>query len=272
MRDELERTPSDQSGEDQDLNDSGDPIQADSESHETVDETEESNYRKPLLARLINGAGMETSIGVDIVLDWVQVLVIAGILAWFTMSFAMVRMRVPTESMEPTILVNDSFFVDKFTYGVGINEPEPGDIIVFWHTHQFQRCKANSFLFFSWGEEVPCKERFVKRLIAKGPAQVAIRQGEVYVNDLRLDGEAFNRDYVCNRGEATRPPQERPTEGCEYDVPEGKWFVLGDNTPNSNDSRFWGSLDKSEFIGEPFLRVWPINRIGPMNGYFGTQH
>jgi len=74
--------------------------------------------------------GIPTSPGVEWVLDWLQVIAIAGVLAWAVMTYGVVRMRVPTGSMEPTIMPGDSFFVDKFTYLVGLNKPEPGDIII----------------------------------------------------------------------------------------------------------------------------------------------
>ncbi|MFB6284989.1 MAG: signal peptidase I [Candidatus Bipolaricaulia bacterium] len=224
---------------------------------------------KPLLARMFNKIGIPTRPGVDWVLDWIQVLVIAGILAWVVMNYGIVRMRVPTGSMEPTIMPGDSFFVDKFTYLLGVNSPEPGDIIVFWHTDNSRMCPENRLLYWSWGKLEPCKERYVKRLIAEGPAKVAIRQGDVYVDGELRDGPAFDRDYVCRAG-APRNPEARDAEGCSWDVPDGKMFVLGDNTRNSSDSRYWGFANVSTLIGEPFFRVWPVNRIGPMNGYFGS--
>ncbi len=221
-------------------------------------------HHKPFLSRVLNRVGISTSIGVDKSFDWLQVLVIAGLLAWLTMSFGIVRMRVPTGSMIPTIMEGDSFFVDKFTYLAGLQKPVPGDIIVFWHRDDGGRklCR-DSFLLWQYGDPKICKERYVKRLIAEGPAEVKIEQGKIYVNGQMLTGSAFNREYTCaGSGASANGP-------CNFIVDAGEYFVLGDNTRNSSDSRFWGSFAKEEFIGEPFFRVWPVNRVGPMNSYFG---
>jgi len=238
------------------------------EGYEPTDLQEDSRS-KPFLSRMLNGMGVSTSAGIDWVFDWLQVLLIAGILAWITMSYGMVRMRVPTGSMIPTIEIGDSFFVDKFSYEIGLNEPEPGDIVVFWHTES-RRCREHQFLFWEWGDRVPCRERYVKRLIAIGPSQVTIRQGDLYVDGQRLINPAFDRDYVCNNADH-RTPELRSAEGCTHIVPEGEFFVMGDNTRNSSDSRYWGTVNPNDFIGEPFFRVWPADRMGPMNQYFGSN-
>ena len=105
--------------------------------------------------------------------------------------------------------------------------------------------------------------RYVKRLIAVGGQTIHIRSGNLYVDGERLTEPEFDRQYS-----STDPRMGfgvTPTE-----VPSGYWFVLGDNTSNSWDSRYWGFVNESDFIGEPFLRVWPLNRFGLMNGYFGS--
>ena len=105
--------------------------------------------------------------------------------------------------------------------------------------------------------------RYVKRLIAVEGQTIHIRGGDIYIDDERLTDPAFDRFYA-----STDPRMGfgvTPTE-----VPPGHWFVLGDNTNNSWDSRYWGFVDERDFIGEPFLRVWPLTRFGLMNGYFGS--
>ena len=274
MRDEFESdrpdhqgqldSGSEHSGEDAVQSSSNVDLEADSETAE-----QKPRRRKPLTSRILGSLGVNTSPVADWIFDWLQVFVIAGLLAWLTMSEGTVRMQVPTASMVPTIEVGDSFFVDKLTYKLGIRDKKPGDIIVFWHTDQFSRCKERILFFWTSDEEKPCKERFVKRLIAIGPAEVQIIQGDVYVDGEKLIGPAFDRDYVCGANDH-RDPLLRSPDGCTHVVPENEYFVLGDNTPNSNDSRFWGTVKADEFIGEPFLRVLPVNRLGMMNGYFGS--
>ena len=207
--------------------------------------------RKPYLARLLNRLGVQTGETAEWVLDWLQVLVVAGLLAWLVMTFVVVRMRVPTGSMIPTIEPGDSFFVDKISYY--FREPKPGDIIVFWHH-----------------EPNGTVTRYVKRLIAVGGQTVQIKDCKVYVDGKPLLSDEFNH-----------PGHPNPQRQCYYNagkmgektwtVPPDSYFVLGDNSRNSLDSRFWGFVSKKDFIGEPFLRVWPPSRLGFMNGYFGSR-
>lgn len=215
---------------------------------------------KPLLARLLNGLGFSTSPGVEWGLDWLQVLVVAGLLAWFTMSYVVVRMEVPTGSMEPTIMPGDSFFVDKVSYDLGLKHPKPGDIIVFWHYESAPKCR-DGFLLWHWGPRHGCWVRYVKRLVAVGGQTVQLKGNcKVTINGKPLDSPAFARCYEARGRMGT----------SVWKVPPGSYFALGDNTENSSDSRYWGFLKASEFIGEPFLRVWPFGRLGFMNGYLGS--
>ena len=251
------------------------------------------------------------------VLEWTEVLVVAGVLAVLIMSFVTVRMHVPTGSMIPTIDPKDSFFVDRITYY--FRDPKPGDIIVFRHTEQVlvrsveegsiadaagvepgdQLLYLNSEPIYTTEAadaylasllegvelrltvvggrqyELGAKEgghesledlgiaarerrmRYVKRLVAVGGQTVQIVGGEIHVDGEKLTDPRFDRHYYSN--------DPRFRYGVEPTlVPEGHYFVLGDNSQNSFDSRFWGFVDEKDFIGEPYLRVWPLNRFGLM--------
>ncbi len=97
--------------------------------------------------------------------------------------------------------------------------------------------------------------RYVKRLIAVGGQTVYIHDGKVEVDGAVLSGERFDRTYISN---GTRMLYGvTPTR-----VPDGMLFMLGDNSGDSFDSRYWGFVDQAAVIGVPYLRVWPINRFG----------
>ena len=275
--------------------------------------------KKPAwILRLVWRLGYQPGRVMREVLEWIEVLVVAGALAALIMTFITVRMHVPTGSMIPTIDPKDSFFVDRVTYY--FRDPKPGDIVVFRHTEAVSvrsvrdgsvaeaagvesgpqllylndepaystdgldlyiagladgtslRLTAVGGEQYDLGEKqagqasledlgIVTREkrmRYVKRLIAVGGQTVEIRGGDVYVDGELLTDSRFDRYYYSN------DPRFRygvdPTL-----VPEGHYFVLGDNSQNSFDSRFWGFVDERDFIGEPYLRVWPLSRFGLMN-------
>ncbi|QAA76544.1 MAG: Signal peptidase I [Candidatus Bipolaricaulis sibiricus] len=104
------------------------------------------------------------------------------------------------------------------------------------------------------------QERYVKRLIAVGGQTVQIVGGKVLVDGQPLAPVAGRTYWTQGMG---MQYGIAPTL-----VPRGHYFVLGDNTMNSYDSRYWGFVPEEELIGAPFFRVWPLSRFGPMNGYW----
>ncbi len=107
------------------------------------------------------------------------------------------------------------------------------------------------------------QERYVKRLIAVGGQTVQIVGGKVVVDGTPLAAVAHRTYWTQGSG---MQYGIAPTP-----VPQGHFFVLGDNTMNSYDSRYWGFVPEEELIGAPFFRVWPLPRFGPMNGYWWSS-
>jgi len=260
------------------------------------------------------------------VLEWIEVLVVAGALAAIIMIFVTVRMHVPTDSMYPTIDGDrnpwkaDSFFVDRITYY--FRDPKPGSIVVFRHTDAVfvqrviegspaeaagvvegkQLRELNSVPVYTqvlaegalaeWDDGTPLRlqtvdleiydlgektdgastfedlgivvrekrMRYVKRLVAVGGQTVYIQDGDIYVDGERLEDERFDRTY-----QSASPYFQFGVNPDEPTVvPEGHYFVLGDNSGASFDSRYWGFVDDRDMIGVPYIRVWPLNRFGLM--------
>lgn len=177
----------------------------------------------------------------------IEAIVIAVILALFIRTFVVQAFRIPSGSMEDTLLIGDHILVNKFIYGVKlpftdmtlvpISNPERGDVIVFKYP------------------EDPKKD-FIKRCVAIGGDVVEGRDKKLYVNGDPVD-EAHAK-FTDNRSIAKRFSQ-RDNFG-PITVPEGKIFAMGDNRDNSHDSRFWGFVDLEAVKGEAFLIYFSWNK------------
>jgi signal peptidase I len=180
----------------------------------------------------------------------------SGLIA-FVLVFMLIRpfvvqaFYIPSESMEPTLLKHDRILVNKFTYR--LNEPQRGDIIVF---------DAPPQALFGADQK-----DFVKRLIGLSGDKIRIRRGDgVYINAQRLEEPP----------EIPRPQYDFPTDAFgqladkPYVVPEGCYFVLGDNRNLSNDSHKWidpvtgapnPSLEADRLVGKAMVIFWPPPRV-----------
>ncbi len=147
--------------------------------------------------------------------------------------------KIPSGSMIPTLLVGDKLFVNKFIYR--FHPPQEGDIVVFR---------------FPDPDKSHPKKDYIKRLVASENETVEIRDGKIYVNDKVLDDpKTFGKFYYYNHGPYADPGQKTL-------IPKDSYFVLGDNSANSTDSRFWGFVPKKNMIGKAFVRWWPPSRLG----------
>jgi signal peptidase I len=182
----------------------------------------------------------------------VEALAIAIILALFIRAFVVQAFKIPSGSMQNTLLIGDYILVNKFIYGVKIpfteitvipvKEPKKGDIIVFKFPGD------------------PSKD-FIKRVVAVGGDTVEIREKKVFVNGK----EEVNAHAVHTDSRIFDDPQLYPPEMLKRDnmapltVPEDKLFVMGDNRDESNDSRFWGLVNVSAVRGKAFIIYWSWN-------------
>ena len=181
----------------------------------------------------------------SVVRDWVESIVVAFILAMIIRTFVIQAFKILSGSMRSTLLEGDLILVNKFIYGAKIpftnlrlpkvRELKRGDVIVFIYP------------------ENPKKD-FIKRLVGLSGETVEIKSGTVYINDKPLLDSAFNQRYYYNRGEFGQ-------EDRKIKIPEDSFFVLGDNSASSQDSRYWGFVPLKNILGKALVIYWPPQRI-----------
>jgi len=197
----------------------------------------------------------------------VRTIVYALAIALFIRTFLVQAFRIPSGSMEETLLVGDFLLVDKVTLGArvpftswrlpGLREPRRGDILVF---------------------KDPRTDRdFIKRCIGRGGETIEVRANEVYIDAKPLDepykhvgpNGGFDLSYFPYRSGAHRllfpwveaerrrtgERMDLPPEGG-YRIPDGRLFMMGDNRNNSRDSRVWGPLTPDRVVGRAFILYW----------------
>jgi signal peptidase I len=179
----------------------------------------------------------------SIVREYVEAALWALALTMFLRAFVIQAFRIPSESMRDTLLVGDFLFVNKFEYGPkipfthirlpGLHGPRHRDVIVF----QFP--------------QDPSKD-FIKRCIATGGQTIEVRDKQVSV-----DGKALKEPYAIHTDPRTMPSgyENRDNFG-PLTVEPGKLFMMGDNRDNSNDSRYWGTLDMDLVKGRAMFLYW----------------
>ncbi|MBN1793718.1 MAG: signal peptidase I [Candidatus Omnitrophica bacterium] len=168
-----------------------------------------------------------------IIREYIESIVIALILALLIRTFVVQAFKIPTGSMRPTLLEGDRILVNRFIYR--FQKPQRGDVIVF-------KFPDNP------------KRDFIKRLIATEGESVEIRSGDIYVNgELMLVPPQIRDRFYYNRGVFGQ-------EGMVVIVPEDSFFVLGDNSGSSKDSRYWGFVPKRYLVGKAFFIYWPLTR------------
>jgi len=175
----------------------------------------------------------------------IEAIVIAVVLALFIRTFIVQAFKIPSGSMEPTLLIGDHILVNKFIYGITIPFTEKKIL-------QFKKPQRGDIIVFVFPED-PSKD-FIKRVIAVGGDQLAIRDKRVFINGQPAsDPYAVYRDPAVLRGWGGE--MNRDNFG-PVTVPPHTLFVMGDNRDKSYDSRFWGYVDLNKVRGKAFLIYW----------------
>jgi signal peptidase I len=175
--------------------------------------------------------------------EYAEAIIVAVLLALFIRTFVIQAFKIPSGSMLPTLLIGDHLLVNKFIYGirvpfngkvlVPIKEPKSGDIIVF----KFPKDRSIDY---------------IKRVVGVPGDTIQVKNKKLYRNSKLVDDPHahFTSTIVLPAGVSPKDNFGPIT------VPEGKYFVMGDNRDNSSDSRFWGFVDKRDVLGKAIIIYW----------------
>jgi signal peptidase I len=210
----------------------------------------------------------ETSANHTTLSEYFESLLVTVILALFGTSFVVQAFKIPSQSMERTLLVGDHLLVNKFIFGgrgawydkfLPYRALERGDIIVFKYPYQDH-------------------PHFVKRVIGLPGDHLKVVDQQVYIN-----GKLLNEPYVVHDPGSGYDPLNysfppvgnqifvspvqpewaheihKYIQGDEIVVPPGRYFAMGDNRDHSLDSRYWGFVDRDAIMGRPFLIYWSVD-------------
>ncbi|NLK97051.1 MAG: signal peptidase I [Epulopiscium sp.] len=168
------------------------------------------------------------------IFDWLKDILVALGVTLFITTFIFQNTQVIGDSMEPTLQDGNAIIVNKFIYR--FQQPKRGDIIAFKYAQN-------------------PSQHFIKRIIAIEGDKIDIRDGQVYLNDQKIEEK-----YILEPMDAIK------TGNITFPIviPKGSFFVMGDNRNISFDSRYTdvGLVPLSYISGKAVLRIWPINLIG----------
>lgn len=155
-----------------------------------------------------------------------QPFIIAFIIVALLRLFVFTIIRVDGQSMETTLYTGENIIVEKLSYT--FSQPRRFDVIV---------CKFAEH-----------RKNYVKRIIGLPGETIEIKDGVIYINGAPLEGDSHANGY---------------TEGFQPEIylPEGHYFVLGDNRTNSSDSIEMGPVAKGDILGRGFAIIWPLNKM-----------
>jgi signal peptidase I len=179
----------------------------------------------------------------SVVREYAEAIIIAIALALFIRTFVVQAFKIPSGSMLPTLQIGDHLLVNKFIYGIRmpftgmslipIKDPKHGDVIVF----RYPRDRSIDY---------------IKRVVGVPGDRIQVKNKQLYLNDKKAEDR-----YAHFTTSHIQPHNVSPKDNFgPITVPEGKYFVMGDNRDNSSDSRFWGYVDDSDVRGKAMIIYW----------------
>lgn len=225
------------------------------------------------------------------IIDWVKVIAVAAVLAFCLNNFIIANSTIPTGSMQDTIMAGARVFGSRLKYTFG--EVERGDIAIFVYGYKCKGC-GQSYRETDQGVCPNCGREdkknsvvyYVKRVIGMPGDHIEIRQTgtadasefhnirigknadgsnvEVPIGTVYVNGEAITETYL---------PEPMIVDGQQFPavdvtVPEGSYYMLGDNRNNSLDARYWGAynmVSRDKMVAKVYFKYWPLTDMGSVN-------
>lgn len=166
--------------------------------------------------------------------EYAEALIVAVLLALLIRTFVVQAFNIPSGSMIPTLLVGDHVLVAKFYYW--FTEPKRGDIMVFVSPQDG-------------------KTDLIKRVVGLPGDRLSMSRKQVFINGKPL-AEPYSQ---ADHGSIESALLSRRDNFGPLAIPQGKYFMMGDNRDNSYDSRYWGLVDRQAIVGKAFIIYWSWN-------------
>jgi signal peptidase I len=204
-----------------------------------------------------------TGFGSDLISS-LQSLMGTIVIAIFVITFIVQAFQIPSESMEKTLLVGDYLLVNKLCYGgAGLGD----------HLMPYQKIARGDIIVFHY--PVDPQQHFVKRVIGLPGDKLRMINKKVFINGRPLDepyvrflepaNNLYRDDFprldipVFNMEWAWHQQMQKLVEDGQLIIPQGHYFVMGDNRDDSQDSRYWGFVPRENIIGTPLVIYWSVN-------------
>lgn len=193
-------------------------------------------------------------------LDYLKAIIIAIIVALIFRTFVVEAFKIPSGSMEPTLIPGDHILVNKFIYGVRlpftdysipISKPKTGQVIVFKFPYA---AKYN----------LPSGIDFIKRVVGTPGDKIQVVNNVVYINN-----KPYNCKFAVWKSGKILPSYNSPRDNYgPVTVPNNELFVMGDNRDDSFDSRYWGFVPYKDIVGKAFTVYFSWNPKNHIDIYF----
>lgn len=188
--------------------------------------------------------------------EWFETIIFVFVAVILIRYFLCEIRWIPSGSMKPTLLEGDRIVVERVTRFY--RKPQRGDILVFYPP--FTKINNSLLGIIARRTGIACRDvAFIKRVVGLPGEKIEIKRYADGKNAVLINDKPLDEPYILDKYESI--PCSMTMYCGPMIIPEGMYFMMGDNRANSEDSRFWGFLPEGRIVGRTVFRFWPLNRI-----------